>query len=93
MNKTTKSAATHLINGENWGGGNTTVHGNQMMLFGNIIAKIEGHELWVNKAGWPTLTTHERLNGLCEMWCGARPFNSKDGHPKEGWIRIGLRVK
>ncbi len=44
--------------------GNTHTDGNALYLHGNKIAERRGGVLWVTLAGWPTVTTRERLNGL-----------------------------
>jgi hypothetical protein len=42
------------------------VHGRRFLhLHGNVIAEMTQHgELWINDAGWQTVTTKERLNGF-----------------------------
>ena len=44
--------------------GNTHTDGQALYLHGNKIAEWRGAELWITLAGWPTVTTRERLNGL-----------------------------
>ena len=38
--------------------------GTYMYLFGNLIAKKENNKLFITMAGYNTVTTRERLNGI-----------------------------
>ena len=43
----------------------TTIHNQRMYLHGNLIAEnTSANGLRITLAGWPTVTTRERLNGL-----------------------------
>lgn len=44
--------------------GNTETDGKVLKLHGNEIAKWKDDKLFITSAGWPTVTTKERLNGL-----------------------------
>lgn len=44
--------------------GNTHTDGTTLYLHGNAIAQWRDGELWVTSAGWETVTTKERLNGI-----------------------------
>ena len=67
MRKVTKKIATAFTQGEPAASGNTTTDGNAVWLHGNRIAqREEDGSVWVTLAGWPTVTTRERVNGLCE---------------------------
>jgi len=36
-----------------------------LCLHGSVIAEMDSHgDLWINDAGWQTITTKERLNGF-----------------------------
>lgn len=43
---------------------NSHTDGNAMYLHGNKIAEYRDGSLYITNAGWPTVTTKERLNGL-----------------------------
>lgn len=44
--------------------GNSHTNGTTLYLHGNAIAEHRHDGLWVTSAGWQTVTTKERLNGL-----------------------------
>lgn len=76
MRKITEKAAMAFIEGRNFTKSNTTVHGffrlfsTEFLLFGNMIALYERkkNKLYVTTAGYPTVTTKERLNGILEAF-------------------------
>ena len=69
MRKITADAIRAFRNNQNFKRGNTQVvifdNSRQLRLHGHIIAQMnfEG-QLWINSAGWQTVTTKERLNGF-----------------------------
>jgi len=69
MRMSTAEATTAFWNYRKYHNGNTSVHvgddGAILMLHGHVIA-IKNYDgtLQVTHAGWPTMTTKERLNGL-----------------------------
>jgi hypothetical protein len=70
MRKVTQKIAKAFAQGEPAASGNTTTDGNAIWLHGNRIAQREmDGTVWVTLAGWPTVTTRERINGLCEELC------------------------
>jgi len=48
--------------------GNSHTDGESLFLHGNLIARWEGDSVLIRDAGWPTLTTFERINGLLSAW-------------------------
>lgn len=64
MKKTTKTIATALREGKPRTVNNTTTDGKTVFLFGNAIAKVTQNGLYVSLAGWPTVTTRDRINGI-----------------------------
>ena len=60
-------------------GKNTRTDGKALYLHGNKIAWWDGYMLCLTMAGWPTVTTRERLNALCELYLGRRPFYQRGG--------------
>jgi len=93
MRKITQNAANAFIAGRPFASGNTTVTINSegyiaMYLHGNLIARrpMLSREVEMTLAGWPTVTTRERLNGLCQSYglpsmFGQRDFEQYFGHP------------
>lgn len=76
MRKVTEKAVRAFIEGRNFTKSNTTVHGffglfsTEFLLFGNMIALYERkkNKLYVTTAGYPTVTTKERLNGILDAF-------------------------
>ena len=70
MRQVTANAINAFYNKDTWGGGNTMVtferHTSTLLLFGNPIAIYNHRSKWltITTAGWDTVTTRERLNGL-----------------------------
>ena len=74
MRKITSQSVDAFVNGYRFNRGNTTVSGCgatgirewYLMLHNNLIAKkiVNKHDLWITDAGWQTVTTKERLNGV-----------------------------
>lgn len=73
MRKITKEFAIALKNNVRKADGNTTCTGTSVFLHGNEIARVMNGRLEISLAGWPTVTTRERLNGiLAEFGCWQR---------------------
>ena len=72
MRQITNDAAQALKKGIAFKRANTEVvdHGTYraMYLHGNKIAVRDGHELSLTMAGWGSVTTRERLNGILEVF-------------------------
>ena len=75
MRKITKKASLAFIEGRNFKRDNTTVQKvfgdtTEFLLFGNMIALYSRREqiLFVTTAGYPTVTTKERLNGILDVF-------------------------
>ena len=66
MRKITQKIANAFINGESLKIKNTETDGQSVWLHGNMIANKTGNGLQISMAGWPTVTTRERLNGICQ---------------------------
>lgn len=74
MRKVTRNVCNAFINGNVYSEQNSCTDGTNLLLHGNLIAwKLDG-DVYVTLAGWPTRTTQERLNGLCELLGLGRPF-------------------
>lgn len=75
MRKVTKDTASAFLAGTNRTSGNTTTDGTVLLLHGNRIAeRMPDGSIMATLAGWPTVTTRERLNGLCELMGLGRLF-------------------
>ena len=68
MRKVTQKIANAFINGESLKIKNTETDGRSVWLHGNMIARKTDNGLEVTLAGWNTVTTRERVNGICELW-------------------------
>ena len=68
MRKVTELATRAFFNGENFKLSNTEVHadctGVYLYLWGNLIAKRVNQRVSISLAGYNTVTTRERLNGI-----------------------------
>ena len=71
MRKITADAIRAFRNGQTFKRGNTQVfighlqEGRLLCLHGHVIAEMDKNgNLWLNDAGWQTVTTKERLNGF-----------------------------
>ena len=72
MRKITKEAIKAFYNREPFKKSNTVIENKEgktyLKLFGNVIATLdENNELFITTAGWNSVTTRERLNGLNEV--------------------------
>ena len=75
MRKITKESIKAFYNREPFKKSNMIVKNKKgktyLKLFGNIIAIIdEANELFITTAGWNSVTTRDRLNGLNEVRLG-----------------------
>jgi hypothetical protein len=66
MRKVTNVTVNAFLSRKSVKMGNTVSDGITLKLHGNVIAEWRGNSVWVTLAGWPTVTTRERLNGLCD---------------------------
>ena len=74
MRKVTENTVTAFLAGQKYAEGNTYTDGNTLYLHGNAIAWHDGQgDVVFTMAGWPSVTTRERLNGLFDM-LGPAPF-------------------
>jgi hypothetical protein len=79
MRKVTQKIVSAFALGKPATSGNTTTDGNAIWLHGNRIAQREDDgSVWVTLADWPTVTTRERVNGLCEELGSSVRFLQKD---------------
>lgn len=64
MRKVTQEVCMAFMQGRRKTRGNTRTDGGSLYLFNNKIAEWRGGDLFISLAGWDTVTTRERLNGL-----------------------------
>lgn len=73
MRKITEQSVKAFMNDRNFKSGNTEVVAttcgtfSKLFLHGNKIARKYGDNVYISSAGWQTVTTKERLNGVCDM--------------------------
>ena len=67
MRKITKQIAEAFKNGKSLTIKNTKTDGQSVWLYGNMIARKTDNGLEVSLAGWPTVTTRERVSGICQV--------------------------
>ena len=84
MRKVTQQIAQAFIDGEIKQVGNTRTDGKAVYLHGNKIAEKRDNTVSLTLAGWNTVTTRERLNGLLTALGSASGFNQKKGKPYFG---------
>lgn len=76
MRKISKAIAQAFNEGKTKSIGNTMTNGSEVFLHGNKIAwRSSGNGLELTLAGWPTVTTRERLNAILYV----EGFNVKAG--------------
>ena len=68
MRKISMDSAKALINGRSFKRDNTTVIDGVLRLYNNPIAWIEKGVLTLTDAGWDTVTTKDRLNGVLSVF-------------------------
>lgn len=64
MRKVTKDVVGAFLRKEKRTQGNTHTDGEKLYLHGNMIACHSDEGIIVSLAGWPTVTTRERLNAI-----------------------------
>lgn len=67
MKKVTETIANAFAQGSKKSLGNTMTDGNAVFLHGNKIAEWRENGLCMSLAGWNTVTTRERLNGIAQV--------------------------
>lgn len=78
MRKCTREIVTAFINGKPRKTKNMTCDGDSIRLHGNLIAWRHDDAVYVTLAGWGSVTTRERLNGLCRVITGRQAFHQKN---------------
>jgi hypothetical protein len=80
MRKITQESVNAFLDGRKFSKGNMTVelwmNEIELRLHGNLIARMDADErnIFVSFAGWNSVTTKERLNGLAKFAFNQKPF-------------------
>jgi hypothetical protein len=83
MRQITKQAVKAFFSGKNFKLDNTEVTVSEggsnvyMYLHGNLIAERYMHDVILHDAGWKTVTTKERLNGILDHCNAPKIYQSK----------------
>lgn len=93
MRKTTRTVATAFINGKSCKVNNTESTGSVLYLHDNAIARHCNGRVQVSLAGWNTVTTRERVNGVLTLIQSDYGVSQKDGAPRltkwrNGWTIV-----
>ena len=67
MRKETKKIMSAFLKGEKASAQRTNTDGHSVWLHGNLIAERGKSKTWFTLAGWPTVPTRDRINGLLEL--------------------------
>lgn len=79
MRDITKFIVTEFVQGRERRRNNSYTNGKELFLHNKLIAwRDPDGNYRVTCAGYATMTTKERLNGLCEMLNYSRPFHTKN---------------
>lgn len=78
MRQESKRIAEAFIAGKSARADRTTTDGKAVYLHGNRIAwRDDSGDVHLTLCGWPTVTTRDRLNTICDYLIGNRPFHQK----------------
>ena len=90
MRKISKQIAEAFNQGKTKTIGNTFTNGKEVFLHGNLIAwRSPGNTLELTLAGWPTVTTRERLNAILYVEGYNDMPHLADGTPVDVVLREG----
>jgi hypothetical protein len=81
MRKITEQIANAFARGMNYAQGNTMTAEGNIYLHGNKIIKTESDGVYMSLAGWNTVTTRERLNGVSSELGYKASFTQKNFEP------------
>ncbi len=92
MRKVTKKVVGAFVEGCSRTVGNTSTDGTILLLHGNRIAeRMPDGSIVATLAGWGSVVTRERLNGLTELLGLGRLFSQKDFCQFYGKTAIGSK--
>jgi hypothetical protein len=75
MRAETKKIVTAFLTHKPATGAPTRTDGHALYLHNNRIAWHDSNGVSMTMCGWGSVTTRERLNGLCELLIGRRPYH------------------
>lgn len=75
MRAETKKIVTAFLAHKPANGARTRTDGASLWLHGNRIAWHDDNGICMTMCGWGSVTTRERLNGVCELLIGRRPYH------------------
>ena len=78
MRAETKKIVTAFLSHKPAKGKRTHTDGASLWLHDNRIAWHDDNGICMTMCGWGSVTTRERLNGICNMFLGRRPFHQKN---------------
>lgn len=78
MRKCTRQIVHAFINGKPLKTKNMACDGESIRLHGNLIAWRHDGAVYVTLAGWGSVTTRERLNGLARVLTGRCAFSQRN---------------
>jgi len=78
MRKVTECVVKAFLNRTPKAVGNTHTDGQSLYLHGNKIAYHNGEGIYATLAGWPTVTTRDRLNGVCNLTNSPYRFSQRN---------------
>ena len=83
MRKVTRNIVEAWARGESLTSGNTSTDGETIWLHGNAIVwkTIDSDVIALTLAGWPTVTTRERLNGVLNFYGIGYRFAQRNWEP------------
>lgn len=93
MRKVTRETARAFLAGKPKTVGNTETDGQSYELHGNKIAWTHGNWRVLTLAGWNTVTTRERLNGILDLMNSEWRLSQKDFSPILRNIKNGIEVE
>ena len=67
MRQETQKIMSAFLKGEKASAQRTNTDGRSVWLHGNLIAERGTTKTWFSLAGWPTVTTRDRVNGLLQL--------------------------
>ena len=67
MRQETQKIMSAFLRGQKASAARTNTDGHSVWLHGNLIAERGATKTWFTLAGWPTVTTRDRVNGLLEL--------------------------
>jgi len=67
MRQETQKIMSAFLKGEKASAQRTNTDGYSVWLHGNLIAERGTTKTWFTLAGWPTVTTRDRVNGLLQL--------------------------